>query len=126
MSKNLQNATPTSIWVFPKIGGDNPQNGWFIYNGSKPHEQIDDLGGKKPLFLEIPISSNGWFSIVMSVFPGVLTRSILNLCTLEPMHFVLYSEAVSPSVTGPRWKFLQSKGPIPKGSVRWVTTPPKN
>ena len=24
-------------------------------HGSKPYEQMDDLGGKKPLFLEIPI-----------------------------------------------------------------------
>ena len=24
---------------------------WMVYNGSKPYEQMDDLGGKNPLFL---------------------------------------------------------------------------
>ena len=39
--------------VDPKIGGFYPQNGWFINNGSKPYEQMDDLGGcfTTPLFL---------------------------------------------------------------------------
>ncbi len=33
--------------VFPqKIGGlFYPQNGWWVYHGSKPYEQMDDLGG---------------------------------------------------------------------------------
>ena len=44
---SLQNSTGT--WIFPKIGvpkmdGEN--------NGSKPYEQMDDLG--VPLFLEKP------------------------------------------------------------------------
>ena len=38
-------------WVFPKIGGKPPK--WMVYNG-KPYEQMDDLGGKNPLFLETP------------------------------------------------------------------------
>ena len=38
-----------NIWVFPKIGG-TPK--WMVYNGSKPYEQMDDLGGPQPpLFL---------------------------------------------------------------------------
>ena len=33
-------------------GGFYPKNGWFVYNGSKPYEQMDDLGGNfYPLFL---------------------------------------------------------------------------
>ncbi len=34
-----------------------PQNGWWKYsNGSKPYEQMDDLGGKKPpIFGSTPI-----------------------------------------------------------------------
>ena len=39
------------LGVEPKIGGfENPQNGWFIYNG-KPYEQMDDLRGLKPRIL---------------------------------------------------------------------------
>ena len=33
-----------------------PQNGWFLNNGSKPYEQMDDLGGfKKNPFKTVPI-----------------------------------------------------------------------
>ncbi len=37
------------IWVFPKIGGFYPQNGWWKFHG-KPYEQMDDLGGKNHYF----------------------------------------------------------------------------
>ena len=31
-------------------------------NGSKPYEQMDDLGGKNPIFGSTPIYSNGVLS----------------------------------------------------------------
>ena len=37
--------------MFPKKGGKPPK--WMVYNGSKPYEQMDDLG--VPLFLETSI-----------------------------------------------------------------------
>ena len=40
---------PSTIWMFPKIGGNTPQNGWFLING-KSYEQMDDLGGFTPIF----------------------------------------------------------------------------
>ena len=48
----------------PKIGGFNPQNGWFRMV-PKPYEQMDDLGGP-PLVLETPI----WH---LTVFHHILT-----------------------------------------------------
>ena len=39
------------IWVFPKIVGKPPK--WMVYNGSKPYEQMDDLGGH-PYFWKQP------------------------------------------------------------------------
>ena len=36
--------------ISQKIGGFYPQNGWLFFMG-KPYEQMDDLGGKNPLFL---------------------------------------------------------------------------
>ena len=38
------------IWVFPKIGGFSPKMDGEN-NGSKPYEEMDDLGCKNPLFL---------------------------------------------------------------------------
>ena len=35
-----------NIWLFPKIGVP-PK--WMVYNG-KPHEQMDDLGGKNSIY----------------------------------------------------------------------------
>ena len=59
-----------SIWVFPKIGV-SPQNGWFIINGSKPYEQMDDLGGiykPNPYFwLETPISTMVFWVMVSNI-----------------------------------------------------------
>ena len=42
----------------PKMDGEN--------NGSKPYEQMDDLGGFIPLFLETPI----WFRGIVGEFYG--------------------------------------------------------
>ena len=42
------------IWLFPKIGVDFTPKMDGENNGSKPYEQMDDLG--VPLFLETPIS----------------------------------------------------------------------
>ena len=41
--------------VNPKIGDFTPK--WMVYNGSKPYEQMDDLGGVKstPIFGSTPI-----------------------------------------------------------------------
>ena len=42
--------------VEPKIGGFCPQNGWFVYVYFMENlMNMDDLGGKKPLFLETSI-----------------------------------------------------------------------
>ena len=38
--------------VEPKIGGKiTPQNGWVYFMENPTYEQMDDLGGKNPLFL---------------------------------------------------------------------------
>ena len=54
-NNNYKDAWEPSLnprWVLnPKIGGFYPQK-WMVYNNaSKPYEQMDDLGGYKPLFL---------------------------------------------------------------------------
>ena len=44
---------------------------WMVYNGSKPYEQMDDLG--VPLFLETPkyIHSEHWDFVRERVLEGV-------------------------------------------------------
>ena len=38
------------------VSEENPRK-WMVYNYGKPYEQMDDLGGFVPLFLETPIYS---------------------------------------------------------------------
>ncbi len=47
-----RNSNQWHLWMFPKIGGFYPQNGWFILQMENPIK-MDDLG--VPLFLETPI-----------------------------------------------------------------------
>ena len=47
--ENVQLLLGSKIRVFPKIGLKPPK--WMVYNGSKPYEQMDDLGGfTTPIF----------------------------------------------------------------------------
>ena len=47
----------SEMGVEPKI--EVSQNGWFINNGSKPYEEMDDLGGKSHIFGSTPKCPNG-------------------------------------------------------------------
>ena len=53
---NLGVSTPKIGGTKPKMDGEN--------HGSNPYEQMDDLRGFKPLFLEIPIYDLGCSSQV--------------------------------------------------------------
>ena len=67
-----------SMWVFPKIVGKTPQNGWLVYNGN-PYEQMDDLGVQVPLFSETSIESlMNWHWFVL-FSPRKLGKMIPNL-----------------------------------------------
>ena len=50
-------ALALSRWIFPKIGVYTPK--WMVYNG-KPYEQMDDLGGFPPIFVQHPDFPGRW------------------------------------------------------------------
>ena len=80
-SKSFFWGVSKNICVFPKIGG-NPQNGWFIINGT-PYEQMDDLGGKKPpLFFGLTPTSIPVYP--MRIFRSVRGKESLHATSLCP------------------------------------------
>ncbi len=74
--------------VEPKIGGFYPQNGWWVYHGSKPYVLMDDLGGfYHPYFwfnthIVALNSSCKWFLSLLRVF-RVLRRVFFGVDNLS-------------------------------------------
>ncbi len=70
-AKKIKGISRETIWMFPKIGGFSPQNGWWKFHG-KPYEQMDDLG--IPLSLERPI----WQELFLSVWKKIQDSRSVN------------------------------------------------
>ena len=43
-----------ALYIYMGVSKNRGTPKWMVYNG-KPYEQMDDLGGKPPLFLETSI-----------------------------------------------------------------------